>query len=167
MSPAAARPSASRRMLMSLPPPAGHATIKVIGSEGKVCARSSGATNPIAKTRPIAVNAAKALRFIFRILTVYLCTPLGVFPAFTQKRALCELSHHVECQEAILGCTQEPEHRFIQSGLDEIAQPLAAMLRCSGDGKRFDRSVRHERGRCRDVASGDGGHYRLLIDGDA
>jgi hypothetical protein len=26
--------SASRRMLMSLPPPAGHATISVIGSDG-------------------------------------------------------------------------------------------------------------------------------------
>ena len=63
---------------MSLPPPAGHATIKVIGSEGKVCARSLGATNPIAKTRPIAVNAAKAFRFIFLILTVYLCRPLGL-----------------------------------------------------------------------------------------
>ena len=34
--------SAISRMLMSLPPPAGHATINVIGSEGYVCACEPG-----------------------------------------------------------------------------------------------------------------------------
>src|SRR5437763_16365900 len=60
--------SASSRMLMSLPPPAGHATIRVIGSEGYVCARKGGEATAIsAPARPMAANVRRVLRFISRL----------------------------------------------------------------------------------------------------
>src|SRR5216684_234901 len=58
--------SASSLMLMSLPPPGGQATIKVIGSEGNVCACKALAPATVAASaRPrAAAHVARILCFI-------------------------------------------------------------------------------------------------------
>src|SRR5262245_10023030 len=62
--------SASSLMLMSLPPPAGQATIKVIGSEGNVCACAPGAAAMTTPAATPAANVIRALRFISRLLVL-------------------------------------------------------------------------------------------------
>src|SRR5262245_58456745 len=155
--------SASKRMLMSLPPPAGHATINVIGSEGNVCACKPGAVAPITPAAtPMAANVSSALRIISRLPRLDLtATAVG-------QQELChELSHDIEREQRVFRAAEEAEHRLIQSGGDEILQPLGAMLRRSRDGEGFDRVIGHERGGRGDVAAGNSGDHRLLIDRDA
>ena len=53
----------------------------------------------------------------------------------------------------------KPEHRLLDSGIDEVLQPPGAMLRRAGDAKGFHRIVGDEPGRAFDVAPCDRGDH--------
>src|SRR6266851_8811345 len=94
--------SASNRMLMSLPPPGGQATIKVIGSEGNVCACTPGAAATMpASAKPRAAKVAKILRFISRLRR--------------ERLRVREFSHDIEREQAVLRTAQQSEDRFVYS----------------------------------------------------
>src|SRR4029078_355107 len=65
--------SAISRMLMSLPPPAGHATINVIGSDGYVCACEAAEPATVSPAA-MAAHVRRALRFISLLLRKRPCT---------------------------------------------------------------------------------------------
>src|ERR1700738_3272164 len=77
---------------------------------------------------------------------------------------LREFSHDIERAQGVVGTAQQSEDGFIYSGIDEVAQSLAAMMRRPRDTERLDCFIGNERGRARDVASRDGSDDRLLIE---
>src|SRR5947208_15350478 len=84
--------SARSRMLMSLPPPAGHATIKVIGSEGNFCACAAGERATVAPAAiAMAANVRTALRFISHLLVDH--PPRH---SCSQQELCHEFSHDIE-----------------------------------------------------------------------
>src|SRR5262245_41840193 len=158
--------SASSRMLMSLPPPAGQATIRVIGSEGKLCAcKGAPAVSGTAAARATAANVDKILRFIScLLLTVVVLRRVG---ERLGRQKLCpKLLNDIERKHTVLGAAKQPQYGLIDSRIDEVAQPLAAMLRCPCNAEGFDRFISNERGGAGDVAPGNRGNHGLLIDCD-
>src|SRR4051812_38260204 len=186
--------SAISRMLMSLPPPAGHATINVIGSEGYVCACEPGEPATVSPAT-MAAHVRMALRFISRLPRKRPWSNLrgpiqhsrasrrrrpdagsrSAFPAphpppstMADQQKLChEFSHDIEPEQTVFAAAEQAEDRLVYSGIDEILQPLGAMLRGSRDAESLDRFVGDQRCGAGDIAAGDGGDHRLLIDGNA
>src|SRR6516164_5549302 len=158
--------SARSRMLMSLPPPAGQATIRVIGSEGKLSACKGGAAASVpAVARAMAANVAKILHFMSRLPRDRRRSSDLSAAAVSDQQKLChKLLHDIERKQTVLNAAKQPQNRLIDSRIDEVVQTLGAMLRCSRDTESFNRFVGDEGRGTDDVATGDRGNHGLLID---
>ena len=84
-----------------------------------------------------------------------------------QQKLCHEFSHDIEREQTVFAAAEQAEDRLVYSGIDEILQPLGAMLRGSRDAEGLDRFVGDKRCGAGDIAAGDGGDHRLLIDGNA
>ena len=84
-----------------------------------------------------------------------------------QQKLCHEFSHDIEPEQTVFAAAEQAEDRLVYSGIDEILQPLGAMLRGSRDAEGLDRFVGDQRCGAGDIAAGDGGDHRLLIDGNA
>src|SRR6266851_3478682 len=158
--------SARSRMLMSLPPPAGQATIRVMGSEGKLCACKGGAAASVtAAAKAMVANVGRILHFISR-LPRERRRSLTLLPrAVSGQQKLChKLPHDIERKQTVLSAAEQSQNRLIDSRIDEVVQPLGAMLRCSRDTESFNRFIGDEGRGTGDVATGDSGNHGLLID---
>src|SRR5215468_8035016 len=102
--------SASSRMLMSLPPPAGQATIRVIGSEGKLCAcKGVPAVSRTAAARATATNVDKILLFISRLLLT-VAVPRRVGERLGQQKLSHKLLNDIERKQTVLGAAKQPQY---------------------------------------------------------
>jgi len=88
-------------------------------------------------------------------------------PASDQQKLCHELPHDIERQQTVFGAAEQPQNRLIDSRIDEVMQPLAAMLRRSRDTESVNRFVRDKGRGAGDVATGDRGNHGLLIDRNA
>src|SRR5882672_11299833 len=114
--------SASSRMLMSLPPPAGQATIRVTGSEGNVCACTLGdVATIIPAAMPPAANVRRVLRLISRLRR-------RATRLLEYWRLSHEFPHDIEREQTVFVAAQESEDRLVDSRIDEVLQPSGAML---------------------------------------
>ena len=67
-------------------------------------------------------------------------------PTMADQQKLChEFSHDIEREQTVFAAAEQAEDRLVYSGLDEILQPLGAMLRGSRDGEGLDRFVGDQR----------------------
>jgi hypothetical protein len=83
----------------------------------------------------------------------------------SDQQKLChKLVHDIERKQTVLGAAKQPQNRLIDSRIDEVVQPLGAMLRCSRDPEGFDCFVGNQGRGASDVATGDRGSHGLLID---
>src|SRR4051812_42882388 len=179
--------SAISRMLMSLPPPAGHATINVIGSEGNVCACEPGEPATVSPAT-MAAHVRRALRFISRLprkrpwsefarsdsaftcvvskaarcrITERVSASHPARPTMADQQKLChEFSHDIEREQTVFAAAEQAEDRLVYSGFDEILQPLGAMLRGSRDAESLAPFVGAQRWGASDIAARGGGGRR-------
>ena len=83
----------------------------------------------------------------------------------SDQQKLChKLLHDIERKQTVLGAAKQPQNRLIDSRIDEVAQPLGAMLRCSRNTESLNRFVGDEHRGTGDIATGDRGDHGLLID---
>src|SRR5262245_40339117 len=81
-----------------------------------------------------------------------------------QQKLCLKLLNDIERKQTVLHAPKQPQAGPIDSRIDEVVQPLAAMLRCPCNAEGFDRFISNERGGAGEVAPGDRGNHGLLID---
>src|SRR5581483_39863 len=74
-----------------------------------------------------------------------------------------QLAHDPEPEGAVLGVTEQREHRLLEPGLEERGEPCPAASRRTADGERLHRLVGDEPGRGVEVPPGDRGDDRRLV----